>query len=533
MPEKTSHPKTSKVYLVGSGIASLASATYLIRDAGVPGENIHILEQDEVPGGALDGGGDAEHGFLIRGGRMHEEHFVCYWDLLSGIPSYDDPSVSVRDESFEFSSRFVSHAQARLLKDGKRMDLSSFGLSWKDRMALLRLACAPEKSLDHVRIEERFGAGFFETRFWYLWATTFAFQKWSSAAAMRRYMRRFIHLLDGMPRLGGIMRTRYNQYHSVVIPLQRHLQKNGVHFHLQTQVTDIDFDLSAGRKTATAIHLTDGRGNEEQIPLGAGDYVFITNGSITDASDCGSWTRPPLLKSKADSGAWTLWERIAARDKAFGHPGVFSDRIDLQKWYSFTATLRDRTFHDYMEDFSGNLSGTGGLVTLTDSNWLMSIVIARQPHFPNQPHDVKVFWGYGLYPDREGNYVKKKMSACNGREILEELWCHLKIQDVMQPVVRAGKVRCIPVAMPFIDSLFMPCARGDRPAVLPQGATNFAFLGQFADVPVDCVFTVEYSVRCAQTAVYGLFETGKRVLPVHDSIHQPGVLLKAMRALHR
>ena len=126
-----------------------------------------------------------------------------------------------------------------------------------------------------------------------------------------------------------------------------------------------------------------------------------------------------------------LWEKIAAKDKAFGNPGVFSDRIDLQKWYSFTATLKHRTFHDYMEDFSGNLSGTGGLVTMIDSNWLMSIVIARQPHFPNQPGDVKVFWGYGLYPDREGNYVKKKMSECNGREILEELWYHLKIQDLM------------------------------------------------------------------------------------------------------
>jgi oleate hydratase len=186
-----------------------------------------------------------------------------------------------------------------------------------------------------------------------------------------------------------------------------------------------------------------------------------------------------------------------------------------------------------MEAFSGNLSGTGGLVTLTDSNWLMSIVIARQPHFPNQPRGVKVFWGYGLFLDREGNYVKKRMSDCNGQEILEELWYHLRIQELMKPVVDAGKVNCIPVAMPFIDSLFMPCAEGDRPDVLPQGATNFAFLGQFAEVPKDCVFTVEYSVRCAQTAVYGLFETGKEVLPVYDSIHRPDVLIRAMKALAR
>jgi|LGOV01.1.fsa_nt_gb oleate hydratase len=531
--EKNGNPKDSKVYLVGSGIASLASAMYLIKDAGVTGENIHILEQDDLPGGALDGAGDAESGFVIRGGRMHEEHFVCYWDLLSQIPSYDDSSVSVKDESFEFSSRFVSHAQARLLKDGKRMDLSSFGLSLTDQADLLKLTFASEKSLDNLRIEDWFSKEFFETNYWYLWATMFAFQKWSSVAAMRRYMKRFIHLLDGMPRLGGVMRTKYNQYHSVVIPLKRYLQERGVQFHMQTQVVDIDFDLAADRKTATALHTVGKNGVEEAIALGKDDYVFITNGSIAESTDQGSWTRPPVLKGKSASGAWQLWERIARKDKAFGSPGVFSDQIDRQKWYSYTATLRDSTFHDYMEDFSGNLSGTGGLVTLTDSNWLMSIVIARQPHFPNQPREVTVFWGYGLFPDREGNYVKKRMSDCNGQEILEELWCHLKIQHLMKPVVDVGKVNCIPVAMPFIDSLFMPCAKGDRPDVLPQGATNFAFLGQFAEVPNDCVFTVEYSVRCAQAAVYGLFDTGNEVLPVYDSIYKPEVLIKAMRAIAR
>lgn len=530
---KNSNPKDSKVYLVGGGIASLASATYLINDAGVPGENIHVLEQDDILGGALDGAGDPEKGYIIRGGRMHEEHFVCYWDLLSNIPSYDDSNVSVKDESFEFNSRFVSHAQARLLKDGEKIDLMSFGLSLKDQTELLKLTFSSEKSLNNIRIEDWFEKEFFETNYWHLWASMFAFQKWSSVAAMRRYMKRFIHLLDGMPKLGGIMRTKYNQYHSVVIPLKRYLEKRGVHFNMQTQVIDIDFDLSDDNKRATALHTIGQDEKGEKINLEENDYVFITNGSITESTDNGSWTKAPTLKDKSTSGAWMLWEKLTKKDKAFGSPGVFSDNIDLQKWYSFTATLKDSTFHDYMENFSGNTDGTGGLVTMTDSNWLMSIVISRQPHFPNQPKDVKVFWGYGLYPDREGNYIKKKMSECNGEEMLEELWYHLKIQDLMKPIVDSGKVNCIPVAMPFIDSLFMPCAKGDRPDVLPKGATNFAFLGQFAEVPNDCVFTVEYSVRCAQTAVYGLFESEKDVLPVYDSIHNPKVLIKAMKAISR
>lgn len=531
--EKNSNPKDSKVYLIGSGIASLASATYLIKDAGVRGENIHILEQDNIAGGALDGAGEPENGFIIRGGRMHEEHFACYWDLLSNIPSYDDPDVSVKDETFEFNSRFVSHAQARLLKNAKKMDLTSFGVSLKDQADLMKLTFSSEKSLDNIRIEDWFDEDFFKTNYWLLWTSMFAFQKWSSVAAMRRYMKRFIHLLDGMPKLGGIMRTKYNQYHSVVVPLKRYLQERGVHFELQTQVKDIEFSFSNNKKTATVISTIDQNKIENEISLGEKDYVFITNGSITESTDNGSWTKAPILKEKTTSGSWMLWEKIAQKDIAFGNPGVFSDNIDLQKWYSYTVTLKDSTFHDYMEDFTGNVDGTGGLVTMTDSNWLMSVVIARQPHFPNQPKDVKVFWGYALYPDKPGDYVKKKMSECNGEEIMEELWYQLKIQDLMKPVVDSGKVNCIPVAMPFIDSLFMPCAKGDRPDVLPKGATNFAFLGQFAEVPKDCVFTVEYSVRCAQTAVYGLFETGKSVLPVYDSIHNPKVLIKAMQALSR
>jgi oleate hydratase len=526
---KNKDPKDAKVYLVGSGIASLASAVYLVKDAGVPGENIHILEKDTIPGGALDGAGDPEKGFVVRGGRMHEMHYECYWDLLSYIPSYEDPAVSVRDESFDFNQRFVSNAQARLLRNGKRLDVSSYGLSLKQQAELLKLTFASEKSLGKKTIEDWFDKEFFTTNFWFIWTSMFAFQRWSSVAEMRRYMKRFIHLVEGLNRLGGVMRTKYNQYHSVVLPLKKYLADKGVKIDLGTEVVDIDFDLSAGKKAATRLHLKD----KKEIALGENDYVFITNGSLTESTDNGAWDRPAKLKGIAEAGSWQLWKKLAAKDPAFGNPGPFCDNIDLQKWFSFTGTFKDSTFHDYMEDFSGNVDGTGGLVTLTDSNWLMSFVIARQPHFPNQPKDVKIFWGYGLYPDRTGDYIKKTMAECTGREMLEELWYHLKIQDLMKPVMESGKANCIPVAMPYVDSLFMPREIGDRPEVLPKGATNFAFLGQFAEAPKDCVFTVEYSVRTAQMAVYGLFETAKEVTPVYDSIHRPEVLVKAVQAISR
>jgi oleate hydratase len=314
---------------------------------------------------------------------MHEKHYTCYWDLLSYIPSYDDPEVSVRDESFDFNERFVSDARARLLKDGKKLDVSSYGLNRKQQSELLKLTFASERSLSNRRIEDWFDADFFDTNFWHIWTTMFAFQKWSSLAEMRRYMKRFIHLVDVLNKLGGVMRTKYNKYHSVVVPLKRYLEEKGVHFQMGVEVVDIDFNLSADKKTAAVLHLKD----KSEIVLGENDYVFITNGSLTESTDNGAWDRPAQLKGLSESGSWQLWKKIASKDPAFGNPGPFCDNIDLQKWYSFTATFKDSTFHDHMENFSGNVDGTGGLVTLTDSNWLMSFVISRQPHFPNQPDE--------------------------------------------------------------------------------------------------------------------------------------------------
>lgn len=531
---KNADPANARVYLIGSGIASLASAVFLIQDVGMPGSNITILEQDDITGGALDGAGDAKSGFVIRGGRMHEEHYVCYWDLLSRIPSLENPDVSIKEETFAFNAKYVSNAKARLLRGGKKLDVSSFQIPKSDQRQMLKLMFMPESALGNLRIEDWFSAKLFSSNFWYIFTSMFAFQKWSSLIEMKRYMERFIHLFPGLQKLEGVMRTKYNQYDSVVRPINRYLREQGVHYQMDRQITNVEFDLSADQKMARVLHYQDRNGERGEMFLEATDYVFITNGSIVDATDNGALHRPAKLKGKNEAGSWKLWEKIAAQDEAFGRPGVFCDHIDLSKWYSFTATLADSTFDDYMQDFTGNIDGTGGLVTMTDSNWLMSIVIARQPHFPNQPDDVKIFWGYGLYPDRVGNFVNKTMAECTGAEILKELWHHLGITDLMKPVADAGKIiNCVPTAMPFIDSLFMPREAGDRPHVLPRGTMNFAFLGQFAEVPEDCVFTVEYSTRCAKEAVYGLFKSSKKVPQVYPSKHMPKYLIAAVEAMRR
>lgn len=522
--------KNTKAFLVGGGIASLASAVYLIREAHIPGENIVILEQGPVCGGALDGSGSVDHGYLIRGGRMHEKHFGCTWDLLSGIPTLDDPGKSVTDEIFEFNRKVVSCSHSRLLKSGKKMDVSSYGLSMRDKADMLRLVYHSEEALGNKQIRDWFHPDFFKSVYWLLWSTTFAFQPWSSLVEMRRYSVRFIHLLPDFNKLGGIMRTVYNQYDSVILPVEQWLKSQGVRFMLNTRVVHIDFDTSNATRFATAIdYVRDGQ--QEKLALTRQDYVFVTLGSIVEDSSIGSMTAPPVLIPSSSTGAWALWKDIASQHPDFGHPEVFCDHVDLSKWMSFTVTLKDPTFFSHMEAFTGNVAGTGGLVTCTDSNWFMSVVLAYQPHFRNQPDDVFVFWGDGLLPDQEGNFVKKKMSDCTGEEILVELFNHLGILDKMQPVM--SKINCIPCMMPYIDSEFMPRKPGDRPQVVPEGAENFAFLGQFVEVPKDCVFTVEYSVRTAQTAVYALMGLDKKVTPVYEGHHDIQVLLNAVTAINR
>ena len=522
---------SKKAFIVGGGIASLACAVYLIRDAKMPGENIHILEKDHVLGGALDGSGTADEGYLIRGGRMHEEHFVCTWDLLATIPSLTEPGKSVLDEIVDFNSKVISCSTSRLVRAGKKIDVSSFGLSKHDRYDMLRLFFGSEDSLGNSTIEEWFSEDFFSTVFWSLWSTTFAFQRWSSLVEMRRYFIRFIHLLPGFNQLKGIMRTVYNQYDSVVLPLEFWLKQQGAQFAMNCPVTDVDFDIDGSLKVATAIHYLDDN-EQKTIFLSKDDCLFMTLGSMVEDARVGSMTAPVRhdIVSTSD-GAWSLWKHISRYHDDFGNPGVFCEHTDKSQWMSFTVTLKSPDFFSFMEEFTGNPAGTGGLVTFTDSSWCMSVVLAHQPHFINQPEGIFVFWGDGLLPDEVGDFVKKKMSDCTGEEILIELFSHLKIMEMMKPAM--SDINCIPCLMPYIDSQFLPRSSGDRPLVVPDGAINFAFVGQFVEVADDCVFTVEYSVRTAQTAVYTLLGLKKDILPVYKGSHDIAILLSALKAINR
>jgi len=504
-----------KAYMIGSGIGSLAAAAFMIRDGGVPGSDITIYERLSVLGGCLDGARLPDGAYSLRGGRMLTfDHYECAWDLLRTIPSLEHPGKTVRDETEAFNEQYKAHSRARLVdRNRHKIDVSTMGFSMADRLELVALAEASEEKLGTSRITDWLSPAFFTNNFWYMWQTTFAFQPWHSAVEFKRYLHRFMNEFPRIETLAGVRRTIYNQYDSMTRPVAAWLEAQGVQFVGGTQVTDIQLADEDGKVRVTGLSLKKSSGETETVAIGADDLVFLQNGSMTDASSLGSMTSAPPHLTKAESDGWKLWEKIAEGRPEFGNPAPFNSSIPESYWESFTVTCSTPAFFDKMEEFSGNEAGTGGLVTFKDSNWLMSVVLYHQPHFAGQPKDLQVFWGYSLHPDRIGNFVAKSMSDCTGAEILTELCGHLNFDRTV-----FDGATCIPCRMPYITSMFMPRAKTDRPLPVPANSKNLAFVSQFVEIPDDVVFTVEFSVRAAQMAVYQLLGIKRKIPPLtrHD-----------------
>ena len=524
----------SQAYFVGGGLASLAGAAYLVRDCNFKGENIHIIEGMKVIGGSNDGAGDPLNGFVCRGGRMlNEETYENFWELFSGIPSLDMPGKSVKDEILNFDHLHPTHAQARLVdKYGVIQDVTSMGFNNADRMTLGKLIITPEEKLDNLTIEGWFKntPHFFETNFWYMWQTTFAFQKWSSLFEFKRYMERMIFEFSRIETLEGVTRTPYNQYDSVILPLKTYLDGFGVDFSINATVTDLDFKQEE-EITVTGIHIEDNE-NKKVIELNAGDICVITNGCMTDCATLGDMNTPAEYAPNSPISG-ELWSKISKKKQGLGNPEPFFGHPDQTNWESITVTCKGNKFLNLIEKFSTNIPGSGALVTFKDSTWLMSLVVSAQPHFKNQPLDTTIFWGYGLFTDKIGDYVKKPMRDCTGEEILTEFIHQLHLEDKLDEIMETV-INVIPCMMPYIDAQFQPRKMSDRPNVVPNGSTNFAMISQFVEIPEDMVFTEEYSVRAARIAVYTLLDVkNKKICPVTPYKKNPRILKEALKTSFR
>ena len=525
----------TNVYMIGSGIGSLAAAVYLIRDAKVPGKNIQIMEALDSDGGSLDGAGNASSGFMIRGGRMlNIPTYECLQDIMTEIPSLEFDKFSLEDEFLNYNEEFKTHSNARLVdKNGRRVDVRKMGFSAEDRMDMEKLVLMEtEKSLGAKRIDQVFGKHFFKTNFWLMWQTTFAFQPWSSAAELRRYMIRFMHEFPRIHTLAGVARTAYNQHDSIVKPIVAWLRAHGVKILLGARVVDINFSqVRDGTSVADKIvYMRDGK--KRSVAVAPADIVLFTNGCMTDNSNEADTDTVARYIKDDTAPSFELWRKIADGRPEFGDPDVFCGRVDESMWMSFTTTInKNPRLLDYIQRFSHNYPGGGALMTFKDSAWRLSIVVARQPHFKKQPMDTQIFWGYSLNMFVDGDYVKKPMYKCTGREIMTELMGHLQIPRQNQSDMMRGVI-CRTSIMPYITSQFQPRRPGDRPNVIPNGYENFAFVSQFAEVPDDVVFTMEYSVRAAQRAVYYLMGVDKDLTPVSKHQYSPRTMLKAFLKLH-
>ena len=533
-PLKPEGVEMKSAYIIGTGLAALSAACYLVRDGRMLGKRIHIFEKDPIPGGACDGFEYPGLGYVMRGGREMDNHFEVMWDLFRSIPSIETPELSVLDEYYYLNKRDPNYSLMRATEnrgqdahtDGK------FGLSDAGAMEIMRLFFTPDEELYDRPITDFFSGEVLNSNFWLYWRTMFALENWHSALEMKLYIRRFIHHIGGLPDFKALRFTRYNQYESMILPMAAYLEKAGAQFHYNTKVTDVGFDISGGKKKAVSISILTADGGQT-IDLTENDLVFITPGGCVENSSLGSQNSPakydPELK---EGGGWDMWRRIAANDPSFGNPDKFCGDPEKSNWMSATVTTLDDSIPPYIKNickrdpFSGKVV-TGGIVTVKDSNWLLSWTFNRQPQFRSQPKGQLVGWIYGLFSDRPGNFVKKPMRECTGKEICMEWLYHLGVPEAEIESMAENSANTIPCMMPYITAFFMPRAAGDRPKVVPEGAVNFAFIGQFAETPRDTIFTTEYSMRTGMEAVYTLLDIDRGVPEVWGSVYDVRDLLNA------
>ena len=533
-PKKPEGVDNKSAYIVGSGLAALTAACYLVRDGQMKGERVHILEKGPTAGGACDGWKFENIGYVMRGGREMDNHFEVMWDLFHSIPSIETEGVSVLDEYYWLNKADPNYSLCRATvnrgedahTDGK------FDISDKGAMEIMKLFFTPNEELQDKRISDFFDDEVFGSNFWLYWRTMFAFENWHSALEMKLYLKRYIHHIGGLPDFTALRFTRYNQYESIILPMVTYLKDHGVQFHYETKVVDVKFDINGKRKQASSV-VVEHAGEISSIDLTENDLLFITNGGCVESCTMGAQDKAAGFDPTIKPGnGWDLWKKIAAQDPAFGNPEKFCSDPEHSNWESATITTLDDKIPQYIQKickrdpFSGH-TVTGGIVTVKDSNWLLSWTLNRQQQFRDQPKNQLCVWVYGLFSDKPGNYVKKAMRDCTGKELCMEWLYHIGVPEDQIEELAEHSANTIPVMMPYIDAFFMPRAMGDRPDIVPEGAVNFAFLGQFAETGRDTIFTTEYSMRTGMEAVYTLLDIDRGVPEVWGSTYDVRALIDA------
>ncbi len=528
-----------KAIMIGAGLSNMAAAVYLIQEGKWSGDQITFYALDNY--GSNDGSPtqdvkndywnknhpmENQKGYIARGGRMlNYRTYVDLMDLLDRVPSMTEPGLTAAEDTRQFDAAHPTYDKARLLTGGQGIvDGGKLGLNNKSRKLLTQLIMMPdsqEEKLDNITIADYFkdNTEFFESNFWFMWETTFAFRTRSSAQELRRYMHQMIYEFTQIEHLVGVNRTRYNQYESIMKPLINYLEKEGCHIVLNRRVVDWKFKDSKMQDeiTVTGLHMINTKTDENEfIPVDDDTAVIFTNGSITDSATLGDFNTP-AAENMDYGAASSLWKKASDHFYNLGNPDKFFADRDASEWVSFTLTTKNHLFLNEITRITTQEPGnalnsfisTEPVTPLGQKDVTMSIVVHHQPHFTSQKPNETVLWGYFLYPRRHGEIIDKPYIEMTGKEMLQELIGQLskvdpgpinisdKEEEIMDSVIN-----CIPVYMPYASALFNNRAKSDRPKVIPKHSTNLAFTGEFVEQPYQMIFTENSAVRSGEIAAY-------------------------------
>lgn len=528
-----------KAIMIGAGLSNMAAAVYLIQEGKWSGDQITFYALDNY--GSNDGSPtqdvkddywnknhpmENQKGYIARGGRMlNYRTYVDLMDLLDRVPSMTEPGLTAAEDTRQFDAAHPTYDKARLLAGGQGIvDGGKLGLNNKSRKLLTQLIMMPdsqEEKLDNITIADYFkdNTEFFESNFWFMWETTFAFRTRSSAQELRRYMHQMIYEFTQIEHLVGVNRTRYNQYESIMKPLINYLEKEGCHIVLNRRVVDWKFKDSKMQDeiTVTGLHMVNTKTDENEfVPVDDDTAVIFTNGSITDSATLGDFNTP-AAENMDYGAASSLWKKASDHFYNLGNPDKFFADCDASEWVSFTLTTKNHLFLNEIARITTQEPGnalnsfisTEPVTPLGQKDVTMSIVVHHQPHFTSQKPNETVLWGYFLYPRRHGEIIDKPYIEMTGKEMLQELIGQLskvdpgpinisdKEEEIMDSVIN-----CIPVYMPYASALFNNRAKSDRPKVIPNHSTNLAFTGEFVEQPYQMIFTENSAVRSGEIAAF-------------------------------
>lgn len=528
-----------KAIMIGAGLSNMAAAVYLIQEGKWSGDQITFYALDNY--GSNDGSPtqdvkddywnknhpmENQKGYIARGGRMlNYRTYVDLMDLLDRVPSMTEPGLTAAEDTRQFDAAHPTYDKARLLTGGQGIvDGGKLGLNNKSRKLLTQLIMMPdsqEEKLDNITIADYFkdNTEFFESNFWFMWETTFAFRTRSSAQELRRYMHQMIYEFTQIEHLVGVNRTRYNQYESIMKPLINYLEKEGCHIVLNRRVVDWKFKDSKMQDeiTVTGLHMVNTKTDENEfVPVDDDTAVIFTNGSITDSATLGDFNTP-AAENMDYGAASSLWKKASDHFYNLGNPDKFFADRDASEWVSFTLTTKNHLFLNEIARITTQGPGnalnsfisTEPVTPLGQKDVTMSIVVHHQPHFTSQKPNETVLWGYFLYPRRHGEIIDKPYIEMTGKEMLQELIGQLskvdpgpinisdKEEEIMDSVIN-----CIPVYMPYASALFNNRAKSDRPKVIPKHSTNLAFTGEFVEQPYQMIFTENSAVRSGEIAAF-------------------------------